>query len=236
MYELYYWPGIQGRGEFVRLALEEAGARYRDVGRRPGGLRAMLRMLRGQGVTLRPFAAPFLKSGRLVIAQTANILMYLGPRHDLVPADEPRRLAANQIQLTIADLVAEVHDTHHPIASSLYYEEQRPAARKRAAGFVAERLPLFLKYFESLLKKGSGPFVFGRKVSYVDLSLFQVVSGLTYALPRAMARVTRGTSRLKRLCDAVLARPRIAAYLDSERRLPPNEEDVFRYYPELDAR
>jgi glutathione S-transferase len=196
----------------------------------------MSRMLRGEGAGLRPFASPFLKSGRLVIAQTANILMYLAPRHDLVPADEPSRLAANQIQLTIADLVVEAHDTHHPIASSLYYEEQRPAARKRAAKFVAERLPLFLGYFESLLEEGSGPFVFGRKLSYVDLSLFQVICGLTYAFPRAMGRVGRRIVRLKKLCDAVEARPRVAAYLESERRLPPSEEDVFRHYPELDSR
>jgi len=196
----------------------------------------MSRMLQGQGVALRPFAAPFLKSGRLVIAQTANILMYLAPRHDLVPADEPSRLAANQIQLTITDLVVEAHDTHHPIASSLYYEEQRPAARKRAEKFVAERLPLFLGYFESLLERRSGPFVFGRKVSYVDLSLFQVVFGLGYAFPRAMGRVGRRIPRLRKLSDAVEARPRIAAYLASDRRLPPNEEDVFRHYPELDAR
>ncbi len=236
MYELYYWPGIQGRGEFVRLTLEEAGARYRDVAREPGGLRAMSQMLQGKGAGLRPYAAPFLKSGRLVIAQTANIVMYLGPRHDLVPADEPSRLAANQIQLTVADLVAEAHDTHHPIASSLYYEDQRPAARKRAATFIAERIPHFLGYFESLLERGSGPFVFGRKLSYVDLSLFQVLSGLTYAFPRAMRRIGRRIVRLKKLSDVVEARPRIAAYLDSERRLPPNEEDVFRHYPELDVR
>jgi glutathione S-transferase len=236
MYQLYYWPSIQGRGEFVRLVLEEAGAPYVDVARqRRGGLEAMMRMLRGEGAALRPFAPPFLKSGRLVIAQTANILAYLAPRHDLVPVDERSRLAACQIQLTIADLVTEAHDTHHPIAGSLYYEEQRSAARQRAARFVAERLPRFLRYFESLLQQGRGPFLFGRRVSYADLSLFQVVSGLSYGFPVAMKRVGRRLPRLRGVYRAVQARPRIAAYLASERRLGANEQDVFRHYPELDS-
>src|ERR1700721_4264717 len=175
-YELFYWPSIQGRGEFVRLALEEAGADYVDVARRPeaegGGVAALMKMLRAPGLS--PFAPPFLRVGPLVIAHTANILLYLGPRHRLVPESEAERLHANQLQLSVTDLVAEVHETHHPIASGLYYEDQKPEALRRSEHFTRERIPKFLSYFERVLEGGSGPYVFGDDMSYVDLSLFQV--------------------------------------------------------------
>ncbi len=233
-YELYYWPGIQGRGEFVRLAFEAAGADYVDVARTGrAGMQAMTRLLDDRGVVGAPFAPPFLKAGRILVAQTANILAFLGPRLDLVPRPEAARLWAHQLQLTVADLVDEVHDTHHPIASGLYYEDQKPEARRRAAAFVADRMPKYLGYFEQVLSRG-GPFALGRRLSYVDLSLFQVIEGLRYAFPRAMARMERRHRRLVALRDRVAARPRVAAYLQSERRIPFNESGIFRRYPELD--
>ncbi|MDA8108106.1 MAG: glutathione S-transferase [Betaproteobacteria bacterium] len=236
-YELYYWSGIQGRGEFVRLALEQAGADYVDVARQPGGEAAMLRLLEGRGLAAAPFAPPFLKAGRLVIAQTANILLYLGARLRLAPKAEAGRLWAHQLQLTIADLVAETHDVHHPIAASLYYRQQKREARRRAAHFTAERLPKYLGYLESVLGRnpaGDRHMVW-RALSYVDLSMFQVIAGLRYAFPRAMARLAPGHRRLAALHDRVAQRPRVAAYLASERRLPFNEQGIFRHYPELDA-
>lgn len=238
-YELYYWPTIQGRGELVRLALEEAGAPYSDVARLPaakgGGVAAMMKLLRGGGgEALAPLAPPFLKHGPLVIAQTANILLYLAPRLGLVPDDEPARFRANQLMLTIADLVAEAHDTHHPISSSLHYEDQKPEAARYAACFIRERIPKFLGYFERSLEHGDGEHLVGKAVSYVDLAMFQVMSSLTYAFPRAMAAVAPSARLLGRLSDSIAARPNIAAYLASERRLPPSENDLFRHYPELD--
>jgi glutathione S-transferase len=237
IYELYYWPGIQGRGEFVRLALEYAGVPYVDVARRPRGMAAMMKLLeRGGGAGLVPFAPPFLKRGDLVIAQTATILAYLGPRHGLVPRDEVSQLRAQQLQLTIADLVAEVHDTHHPIAVSLYYEDQKREARKRSRVFVEERIPKYLGYLERVLDHNGGAHLVGDAFSYVDLSAFQVVVGLEYAFPNAMARLARKIPLLRRLRDQVARQPRIAAYLASERRLPFNEQGIFRHYPELDLR
>lgn len=235
-YGLYYWPQIQGRGEFVRLALEEAGAPYVDVARRrgpKGGVPAMMKLLRARPGALEPLAPPFLRAGRLLIAQTANILAFLGPRHGLVPDDEASRLRALQLQLTIADLVAEVHDTHHPVDTGRYYEDQRPEARRRAAAFRSERLPKFLGYFERALQR-AGNHLVGRRLSYVDLSAFQVVCGLEYAFPRALARLAPQVPLLLRLRDRVAARPRIRAYLGSERRIPFNEMGIFRHYPELD--
>ncbi len=233
-YELYYWPGIPGRGEFVRLALEEAGAPYVDVARlskaRGGGVPAMMKALASE-----PFAPPFLRSGDLVIGQTANILLYLGPRHGLVPRDEPSRLKANQIQLTIADVVAEAHDTHHPIAVGLYYEDQKREAKRRAAAFARERIPRFLGWFERVLEASGGSHFVGKRVSYVDLSTFQLLAGLDYAFPKAMARVGRRTPRLRALAERVASRPRIAAYLASDRRVAFNEGGIFRRYPELDV-
>src|SRR5690349_7428791 len=234
-YELYYWSGIQGRGEFVRLALEEAAADYVDVCRGPGGEDAMMALLDGEDVRHPPFASPFLKAGRQIIGQTANILLYLGARHGLAPADEPGRLWTHQLQLTIADLVTEVHDSHHPIASSLYYEDQQREARQRAGDLVSRRLPKFLGYFERVLERnGRRNWLVGRTFSYADLSMFQVMSGLRYAFPNAMSRLSRSCPGLARLHDRVAARPRIAAYLASDRRLPHSERGIFRHYDELD--
>jgi glutathione S-transferase len=233
-YELYYWPEIQGRGEFVRLALEEAGADYVDVARRRrSGADAMMRMMdRGARP---PYAPPFLKAGKLVIAQAALILHYLGPRLRLVPRSEADRLWAHQLQLTITDLVKEIHDTHHPISTALYYEDQKPAAKRYSEEFWRQRVPKLLGYFEDVLEKTRGPYVFGRKVSYVDLSLFQIVDGLRYAFPKRMKRFEKQIPHLVALHDRVAERPRIAAYLQSERRIPFNEWGIFRAYKELDA-
>jgi glutathione S-transferase len=236
-YELYYWDGIQGRGEFIRLALEEAGADYVDVARGSGGEGAMLRLLDGAEVEHPPFAPPFLRAGELLIAQTANILFYLGPHLDLVPADEAGRLWAHQLQLTVADLVDEAHDTHHPIASSLYYEDQRPEAKRRASDFLKTRVPKYLGYFEKVLarNKAGDAHLVGENLTYPDLSLFQVVAGLRYAFPKATARLEPNYPRVVALHDRVAARPRIAAYLASDRRLAFNEHGIFRHYPELDS-
>ncbi|TMB03422.1 MAG: glutathione S-transferase [Deltaproteobacteria bacterium] len=236
--ELYYWPTIQGRGEFVRLLLEEAGADYVDVARAKGGMAAMMRFLEGDEPGALPFAAPFVKVGGAVVSQTAHILAYLAPRLGLVPDDEALRAEASQIQLTIADLVGEVHDTHHPIAGSLYYEDQKKEAKRRARAFVKERMPKYLGWLEDVLarnRKSEGRWLVGRDRTYVDLSAFQVVEGLRYAFPNAMARLERKIPRLVALRDRVAERPRIAAYLKSERRLPFNQEGIFRRYPELDA-
>ncbi|MGC2083952.1 MAG: glutathione S-transferase [Bradyrhizobium sp.] len=232
-YELYYWPSIQGRGEYVRLALEEAGASYRDVARESGGMSEMTKMLEAKSGTP-PFAPPFLKAGKLVIGQVANILFYLGPRHDLVPRSEAAQLWVHQLQLTITDFVVEVHDTHHPLGPTLYYEDQRAPAKKRTAEFWSERVPKFLGYFERILAD-NGPYIIGRKLTYVDLSLFQNVEGLRYAFPRQMKAFERRIPGLIALHDRIAARPNIAAYLASERRIPFNEDGIFRYYKPLDA-
>jgi glutathione S-transferase len=235
-YELYYWPSIQGRGEFVRLALEEAGAGYIDVARTPRhGVAAMTRFLEGKSGGRPPFAPPFLKAGKLVIAQTANILLWLAPRHGLVPKGEAARLWAHQLQLTITDWLVEVHDAHHPIGGAFYYEDQKPESKRRAAHFTAERLPKFLGYFERVLKREKGGWLLGKAFSYADLSLFQTIAGLRYAFPRAMQRLEAKYPRQVALHDRVASRPRIAAYLASKRRIDFNRHDIFRHYPELDA-
>jgi glutathione S-transferase len=237
-YELYYWSEIQGRGEFIRLALEDGGADYVDVARLPkGGMATMMRFLESRSVERPPFAPPFLKAGKLVIGQTANILQFLGPRLGLAPKNEATRLWANQLQLTIADWVGEVHETHHPISGGLYYEDQKREAERRADDFRTERLPKFLGYFERLLKqnpKGSD-YLLGKVVSYADLSLFQMIAGLRYAFPRALAKLEREHPRVVALHDRVSTRPRLASYLSSPRRLPFNQQGIFRHYPELDG-
>jgi glutathione S-transferase len=238
-YELYYWPTIQGRGEFVRLALEEAGAGYRDIAResaRGGGVAALMRLL-DSPVDHPPFAPPVLKAGRLVIGQTANILHYLGPRHGLAPRAEAGRLWIHQLQLTVADFLVEIHDTHHPISGNLYFAQQKREARRRSADFLKARAPKYLGYFEGILSRAGrrGRYVNGAKLSYADLSLFQIIAGLSYAFPRAMAKSARKYRRLFALHERILERPRIAAYLASPRRVAFNTEGIFRHYPELDS-
>ncbi|CCD94834.1 putative glutathione S-transferase P subunit [Bradyrhizobium sp. ORS 375] len=232
-YELYYWPMIQGRGEYVRLALEEAGARYRDVAREEG-IGAMTAMLEGEGETP-PFAPPFLKVGRRIIGQTANILLFLGARHGLAPKAEAGQLWVHQLQLTITDFVVEIHDTHHPLGPTLYYEDQRAPAKKRTAEFWSERVPKFLGYFEQIVAKSGGAYVTGRRLTYVDLSLFQIIAGLRYAFPNRMKAFERNIPGLVALHDRVASRPNIAAYLQSERRIPFNEDGIFRHYKPLDV-
>jgi len=229
-YELYYWPSIQGRGEFVRLALEDAGADYVDVARRPRGMAAMIRIMESASLRQPPFAPPFLKAGAQVIAQTANILLFLGPRLALAPKSEAGRLWVHQLQLTVADWLVEAHDVHHPIGGGLYYEEQKREAKRRAHDFRTNRLPKFLDYFGAVVERNRGT-----RVTYADLSLFQMVAGLRYAFPRAMAKLERRRAWVAALHDRVAARPRIRAYLASSRRIPFNEHGIFRHYPELDG-
>lgn len=240
-YELHYWPGLPGRGEFVRLSLEAAGADYVDVAREPGGMERMLAFMGDPALARPPFACPFLVDGRRVIGQTSLILQYLGPRLGLVGAAEGDRLWMQQLQLTIADLVAEVHDVHHPVGSSLYYEDQREEALRRAREFRKERLPKFMRWFETVLERNpknaqpGAQRLVGARLGYADLSLFQVVQGLRYAFPKASARVLTKTPRVVALHDAVASHRRIAAYLASDRRTPFNEQGIFRHYPELDG-
>ena len=236
-YELYYHPTVQGRGEFVRLALEEAGADYVDVARRKGNasVPAMMKIIEDKRSTRPPFAPPFVKVGKLIVAQTANILFFLGPRLNLSPRDEAGRLWAHQLQLTITDLVVEIHDSHHPITSWLYFEEQRAAARRRTKDFWRYRVPKFLGYFEHILKKNGGRFLVGRRLTYVDLSIFQIIEGLRYAFPKRMKRFEKKVPGLVALHDRVAARPRIKAYLASPRRIAFSQWGIYRYYKELDA-
>lgn len=235
-YELYYWPSIQGRGEFVRLALEAAGASYVDVAREPGGMPHMMNLMNGAGPPCPPFAPPFLRAGDLLIGQTANILLWLAPRLGLAPDNEAARVWAHQLQLTVTDFVAEIHDTHHPIANSLYYADQKPEALRRAAGFRAARTPKFLLYFEQVLARNpAGPaHLVSDSLSTPDLSLFQVVEGLRYAFPRTMAALEPSLPLTLALHARVAALPRVAAYLASPRRLAFNQDGIFRRYPELD--
>ena len=234
-YELFYWPSIQGRGEFVRLALEAARADYVDVAR--VDMQSMLDAMEKDTLANPPFAPPFLRDGDLVVAQTANILHYLGPRLGLAPEDARVRLWLHQLQLTVEDLVVDVHDTHHPAGASRYYEEQQEAAKARAEYFTGERAAELLGYFERILglnPAGAG-FMVGNGLTYVDLSMFQVVAGLRYAFPRMMARLKPSILGLVALHDRVTREPAVAAYLDSSRRIPFNEDGIFRHYPELDA-
>jgi glutathione S-transferase len=240
-YELYYWPGIQGRGEFVRLALEEAGAPYRDIAlvseAAGGGSAAIVKVLKATRTKRPPFAPPILKAGRKFIAQTPNILLFLGNHHKLAPRDEAAKLWTHQLQLTVSDFLLEIFSTHHPLADGYAYEEQKAAAKRRTRDFLSTRLPKFLGYFERVLEgnRARGPWMVGASLTYADLSMAQVIAGLRYAFPSATRKVLRSRPRLRSLYDRVFARPRIALYIASGRRIAFNNDDLFRHYPELDS-
>ncbi|HZQ12436.1 MAG TPA: glutathione S-transferase [Pseudolabrys sp.] len=233
-YQLFYWPGIQGRGEFVRLALEDAGAAYDDVARKPGGMDRMMAMMDGRDKRP-PFAPPFLKAGKLVIAQVADILFFLGPRLKLAPRAEADRLWLHQLQLTVTDFVKEIHDTHHPLGGELYYEDAKPEAKRFTQNFLKHRAPKYLGYFDTVIARSKGPYVLGRAFSYVDLSLFQLIEGLRYAFPKAMRRIEQDVQLVVKVHDKIAERERIKKYLASPRRIAFNESGIFRHYPELDA-
>jgi glutathione S-transferase len=233
-YQLFYWPEIQGRGEFVRLALEDAGASYDDVARKSGGMNKMSAMIEGARDKRPPFAPPFLKAGKLVIAQVADILFYLGPRLKLAPRAEPDRLWLHQLQLTVTDFVKEIHDTHHPLGGEFYYEDVKPEAMRFTENFLGERVPKYLGYFEKILTKSGGSYALGRKVTYMDLSLFQLIEGLRYAFPNAMQRIEADVPRVVAVRDSVSERSNVKKYLASARRIRFNENGIFRHYPELD--
>jgi glutathione S-transferase len=241
-YELHYWPTIQGRGEFVRLALEAAGAPYIDVARGPEesgqGTPELLRCLEDETLVHPPFAPPFLKDGAVLVGQTAAILQYLAPSLKLVARSEPAKVWTQQIQLTVADMVTEAHDTHHPVGTGLYYEDQKPEALRRAQEFCTARLPKYMAWFERILVRNTaGPrHLVGGKLSYADTSLFQLVEGLQYAFPKATARELGHVPHVAALHARVAAIPKIAAYLRSPRRIAFNEDGIFRRYPELDSR
>lgn len=239
-YELYYWPSHQGRGEFIRLALEDAGASYLDAAREPGGIGVMLRFMRGElGASPAPvpFAPPFLRHGKVVLAQTSAILQYLAPQLGLEPRTQLGRLAAIQHQLTLADWVTETQAAHHPIGVGLYYEEQKPEARRSSREFLEHRLPKFLSYFEQVLTRSARrqEYLTGASCSYADLSLFQVIDGLQNAFPHAFAYAAQAAPRVLALSERVKQRPRIAEYLASPRRIPRSiDGGLFSAYPELD--
>ena len=232
-YQLYYWPEIQGRGEFVRLALEDAGASYEDVARKSGGTAKMMAMMNGREKRP-PFAPPFLKAGKLVVAQVAEILFYLGPRLKLSPRAEADRLWLHQLQLTVTDFVKEIHDTHHPLGGEFYYEDAKPEAKRYTGNFLDERAPKYLGYFETVLEKSRGPYLLGRRLTYIDLSMFQLIEGLRYAFPKAMRGLEQDVPGLVAVRDKVAERPGNKKYMQSPRRIPFNESGIFRHYAELD--
>ena len=239
-YKLYYWPMIQGRGEVIRLSFEEAGVEYIDVARNNQGQEdnqnAIIDILQNNNLMSPPFAPPFLIDGDIMIAQAAAILQYLAPKIGLIGESQEEQIFAHQIQLTVSDFLTEVHDTHHPIASELFYEDQIEESKRRSANFIKIRIPKYLNYFEKIISnnKSNSGWLIGNSLTYPDLSLFQIIEGLHYAFPKAFANIAGNYTNTITLRDAVAARPNIASYLKSNRRIEFNTMGVFRYYPELD--
>jgi len=230
-YQLWYWPNIPGRGEFVRLALEAAEIDYEDMAREKGA-EALVEDLQSRS-GIKPLAPPYLVDGDLCIGQTANILAILADRHDFGAGELETDLQLIQLQLDVTDIVAEVHNVHHPVSGNLYYHDQMDAAYEAAQNFRDTRIPHFLDHFEGALEENGGPYMLGDSWTHIDTSLFQLMEGLDYMFPSRMRSLDY--PRLELCRQAVMEIDGIEQYLASDRRLPFNEDGIFRHYPELDS-
>ena len=247
IYELFYWPGIPGRGEHVRLCFEESGTPYKDVCNvEENGIQQLyaLNSEKSIGDTINPpvAAPPALRYGDLIVSQTPNIVLYLGPKLGLAgPEDDKNAIYhVNQLSLTALDgLSNEPHDTHHPIATGWNYEEQKDEAKRKAKDYIANRLPKFLGYFEQVLNgpasKG-GDWLYGGQLTFADLVFWQCLDGVTFAFPKALKHLRESGRYDKtfKLYERVKARDNISKYLASNRRKK-YSMGIYRYYPELDA-
>ncbi len=236
-YRLYYWPMLPGRGEFIRLIFEDAGADYIDVGRLPedegGGISALRKKIDNPHRGFESFALPLLEYDDYLIAQLPNICLFLANEFNMIPGGN-HYFRANQLMLTICDIIDEIHNTHHPLSISMYYENQQEAAKKNALSFTTERLPKWLQYLEKTLIGNGEKHLAGTQISYVDIALFQLIRGLDYAFPNHMQRYLPQIPKLIALKDRVGERPGICSYLSSERCIDFNNDGIFRAYPELD--
>ena len=231
-YQLFYWPMIPGRGEFVRLFMEAAELEYEDVAATQGADALVEDLHSREG--LRPFAPPYLVDEDVVIGQTALILLYLSDKEGLGSGDLATDLKLMQLQMDIADCVEEVHATHHPVSAGLYYADQMEAAYDKAQDFRANRIPKYLIHFDNALATNGGPFMMGDQWTHVDTSLFQLMEGLDFAFPNYMQTMKGSWANLEALQRAVPEIEGIEAYLASERRMDFNEDGIFRHYEELD--
>ena len=229
--QLWYWPDIPGRGEFIRVALEAAEVEYADMAREKGAEALLEDMASRSGIA--PLAPPYIIDGDLCLGQTAHILAVLADRYGFGAGELATDLQLIQLQLDVSDIVAEVHAVHHPISGALYYRDQMDAAYEAAQHFRETRIPKYLDHFEQALAVNCGPCVLGDHWTHVDTSLFQLLEGLDYMFPSRMAELDY--PRLALCREAVMEIDGIDAYLGSERRLAFNEDGLFRHYPELDA-
>jgi glutathione S-transferase len=236
VHRLYYWPNLQGRGEFVRLVLEAAGVPYEDVARvHPDGAREVMAFMTADREGQLPFAPPVLVVGEHVLAQMPVIVRYLGEAHGLAGTDPIANAHVQQLVLTWCDVVDEVHAVHHPVSTAWFYEQQRDEAIVAARLFRDERLVRWLQWGERTLQRHGGDWLAGSRMTVADLAAFQVVTGLRHMFPVAMGRTRGRHPGLMALVDRVAAVPRVAAYLESDRRIPFNLDGIFRAYPELDG-
>ena len=198
----------------------------------------MLALLHGEGTSHIPFAPPFLRDGGVIVSHAAAILLYPG-RADRTRANRRRTGAYGRTRYrAITDIVAEVYNSHHPIDADKWFHEQKDAAIARAAVFRRDRMPKYsFGWFERLLAANPAgvDHLVGGFVTYADLSLFQLVEGLRFAFPLASERTLARLPRVTALHKAMAERPRLKAYLASERRVPFKETGIFRRYPELDG-
>lgn len=234
-YQLWYWPDIPGRGEFIRLPMEAAGIAYSEPARTAAdGLAAVAAYL--ETLDQQPaFAVPLLDTGSEQIAQTPNILAFLGEEHGIGPAGAAQRRYLNQLQIDMADFAEEMHSTHHPVSAYLYYEDQKAEAARVAEAFRTDRVGKYLAHFERAARTSDGDWLVGDEWSCGDTSMAQLLDGLCYAFPRRMAILAPEFRKLQTIRRKISALAGIVSYRQSSRWQAFNQEGLLRHYPEHDA-
>jgi len=225
MWQILYWPAKDadgkvaagaGRAEYLRVLFEEAGVPYQDV---TAGLRAFF----WQNLEAQPYPAlapPAIRKNNFILGQTAVCAKRLAMEFGFYPTDEDDAAHAEQIVTTVHEYIAEGRSAFHPVKNTMSYHDQKEEAKPYIAAFKADRLPRYMTNFERFLKanRGGGGFFVGDSLSYVDLQVMVMLQVTRSQFPDAWEALD--AKLLKDHLAQMEARPRIKAYLLSDRKQP----------------
>nr|ACM44934.1 sigma-class glutathione S-transferase [Laternula elliptica] len=213
---LYYWPGFKGRAEFVRLVFEEAGIPYLESNQ--GVADSIIKGEIGGYPVMMP---PVVAKGDFRLGQTQMICQYLAGKYGLAPKGEEDKIHAEQVCASMYDYLTEGYGAFHGAKPGVKYADQKEEAQRYIDRVVQQRLPRYLKHFETVLAAntaGTG-FLFGDSISHADLALFHIMNATEFQFPEVYKSADY-IPLLKAHRDRIASRPNIVAYTQSERCKP----------------